>query len=147
MPGDFNGDGTTDLLFYAAGAAPDSLWIAHHDGTFTSESLTINGMYQVVAGDFNGDGATDLFFYVPGVAPDYLWNGVTGGTFHPDPSPFAINNRYVITAADMNGDGRSDLVLYAAGYCARLPTGWARPRHVHVLAPHDQRLLRHRARR
>ena len=106
---DFNGDGYGDLLFYAPGAAPDTLLFGTSSG-FASRSVTINGTYtQVVGGDFDGDGYGDLAFYTAGSGPDFFWFGSAAGTFTSVPKP--INGTYELVAGDFNCDGTTDLLF------------------------------------
>lgn len=77
LRGQFAGDGATDLLFYAPGAAADSLWIGK-TGTqgasgFTKVPLSIGGTYVPVVGDFGGDDYSDILWYGRGSKPDALW--------------------------------------------------------------------------
>ncbi len=114
LPGDFNGDGHSDLLWYAPGTRADALWFGTAAGGFkTGSSPTINGVYKPVVGDFDGDGYTDVLWYAPGPAPDFLWHGASSGFMHSTPT--TINGTYVTLVGDFNGDGRADVLWYAPG--------------------------------
>jgi hypothetical protein len=48
IPGDFNGDGRSDILWYGSGADPDSIFYATSNGRFESGSVAISGVYAPV---------------------------------------------------------------------------------------------------
>ncbi len=113
LVGDFNGDGTDDVLWYAPGAAPDRLEISdptHPGVTASTVPLRINGLYIPLVGDFNGDGATDVLWYAPGPAADSMWYGNGDGTFHS--SATRINGVYAPVVGDFDGDGHIDDILW-----------------------------------
>jgi hypothetical protein len=76
--GDFAGNLRDDILWYAPGAAADSLWIS--DGTtFTTRAVTINGTYEPVVLD-DAAGYDDIIWARPGGGSGSLW--VFHGTGH-----------------------------------------------------------------
>lgn len=119
--GQFGGDRAWDVLWYAPGSAPDSLWLGRvgQRGTnaFVKVPMNVSGDYQVVLGDFAGDDYTDILWYAPGAGTDSLWTssgaGIPnwtkrslniGGTFQP------------AVLADYTGlDRKDDLFWYAPG--------------------------------
>lgn len=119
VPGDFGGDDHTDILWYAAGSSPDSLWIS--DGgatpTWSRRALSINGNFApVVLDDHVAAGRKDdLFWYAPGAGADYLWKFADDGSGGFQSLPRPVSGRYTIVAGDWSGDGLDDLVLYAPG--------------------------------
>ena len=79
IPGDFNGDGKTDLFFWARGWAPDALLRGSGSAPYLTAGppTIINEFYDtIVPGDFNGDGKTDLYLITWGAGADKIWNGV-----------------------------------------------------------------------
>lgn len=110
---DFNGDGRSDVFWYAPGPAADHTWYGKSGGGFTSRSTAINGTYETVTGDFNGDGRSDIFWYGPGSTPDYIWYGQSGGGFSSRSAP--INGTYEPVTGDFNDDGRTDIFWYGVG--------------------------------
>ena len=48
IPGDFDGDGRADILWYGRGADADSLWFATGGNRFTSKTITVSGTYAPV---------------------------------------------------------------------------------------------------
>lgn len=115
--GDFDGDGTDDLLLHRPGPAADQVAWGDGDGTFTVAPLAprgIVGRYRPVAGDFDGDGADDLLLHGPGTAPDAVWWGVPGRrSFTPEARTIA--GRYRPVAGDLDGDGADDVFLHGPG--------------------------------
>jgi VCBS repeat-containing protein len=109
---DFNGDGTSDLLWgqSGAGAAVDETVV---DGAVTAShaiGTIATGWTYAGSGDFNGDGTSDLLFeYKSGALVDWtLSNGAFGGqgSLGAVPSGFSLAG-----TGDFNGDGTSDLLL------------------------------------
>ena len=81
--GRFSGpDGREDILWYAPGSTPESLWQATASRTarFTKVPVpSVNGTYVPIVGDFSSDGYDDIIWYGPGSAPDTLWNFTSSG--------------------------------------------------------------------
>ena len=86
IPGDFDGDRRSDVLWYGPADAHDALWYGSENaGVFSDAATSVSGTYTPIPGDFNGDGRADILWYGPGDAYDSLWLGLTGlGSFsHP----------------------------------------------------------------
>ena len=144
VPGDFNGDGKTDLLAYRAGTGADAICTSLGGGHFSCAAVTINNSYdQVIPGDFDHDGQTDLLFYKRGAPTQYLWTNI--GTGHPTTHAFTIRGSYIIVPGDYNGDGYTDLLFYAPGptsdYVWSFGPGLQFDEHPRV----DQRRVPHRS--
>ena len=86
VTGDFDGDLRTDVLWYGAGAAPDSLWLAEPARRWTNKVTSVAGTYEPVVGDFDQDDRSDVLWYGSGSARDGLWLGGIGGL----PVPFGL---------------------------------------------------------
>jgi len=138
VPGDFNGDGRTDLATVSRnGGGGWADWIAVELSTgagFSSRTWAAatpahmrNGGshkdYVVIPGDFNGDGRTDLATVTKNGGGGWGdWIAVelsTGNGFvsqaWPASLPAHMRNGgalgdYQITGGDVNGDGKTDLV-------------------------------------
>ncbi len=111
--GDFNGDGTDDVLWYVPGPGADRLDLldpAHPGAVLSSTTFAINGTYEPLVGDYNGDGKTDILWYAPGPAPDSIWYGNGDGTFTSH--AITINGLYEPVVGDFDGDGHADDVLW-----------------------------------
>jgi hypothetical protein len=123
-PGDFNGDGRTDLILASYGGAEVEL--SDGGGMFHLQArvdLAIRAD-SVVVGDFNGDGRPDLVITSGSDFSDIhdkveVLTGNGDGTFRPgtpiDPG-FSTYNPFLAgdfngVAGDFNGDGRTDLAL------------------------------------
>ncbi len=66
VPGDFNGDGTTDLLFYRATDGLMRFYTMGPQGIgapLTPAMHGTRGWTHIVAGDFDGEGSEDVYWY------------------------------------------------------------------------------------
>ncbi len=117
MPGDFDGDGNTDLMCRGLYGLPAGPWIAFSNGT---SAFTHGGKWTGVAcggndqrglGDFNGDGKTDIYCY-DNKAQDATWKAYVGLSTGSDFStgewavPLGCSR---LSIGDVNGDARTDL--------------------------------------
>jgi len=120
-PGDFNGDGRTDLVAAVlAGVAPGStgpgdivVAIGNGDGTFQRPVPVGVFGYPLNVADFNRDGFADILVLAGGHLQVLAGNG--NGTFDP-PRVIARNDQIVelrawAHVADFNGDGRPDILV------------------------------------
>ena len=138
-PGDFNGDGKTDLLYI--GKTPDKPnGIALADGggspqvglqSWPATYLGIQwstGQYIPVVGDFNGDGRSDVLMQsaTPGVSYVLLANtngalgavgqliGVSQRIGQTDFGVAWSADQHKLLVGDFDGDGKDDVLLQAA---------------------------------
>src|SRR3546814_4516621 len=63
VAGDYDGNGATNVLWYAPGPAADRLWSFVPGGSHASTEARVNGTYAPVAGDFDGNGLDDILWY------------------------------------------------------------------------------------
>ena len=113
LTGDFDGDGSDDVLTYGPGTEADELWFGMPGSSAMRQvPVTIKGQYQPIAGDFDGDGRTNVLWYAPGTATDSMWewNGSSWSS-----STKTINGRYVPLAGDFDADGIDDIFWYGPG--------------------------------
>jgi len=115
--GDFNGDGTTDILLKNA---TGSLYVMHEnsDGTVSSPARIYKqsspATYSVVGtGDFDGDGTTDILLE-NSTGSLFVMQGNSDGTvdlpacIYTESTPATYS---VVETADFNGDGTTDILL------------------------------------
>jgi len=130
-PGDFNGDGLTDLLVGSRRhGAPPTVYISNGNGTFTKGAtiplVSPEGDANVVIGDFNGDGRSDVAVYSPAALPESglrystpgsaLYFANADGSFSYKgkiPGSTFVGSYTKVASADVNGDGLSDLIVWA----------------------------------
>lgn len=128
-PGDFDGDGATDLLYVAKDPSKAS-GIARSDGngpnipwqSWLSNYLGIpwhSNLYRIVVADFNNDNRSDVFLQRTSAGDHYLLLANDNGKFTAINQTIA--NQYLgytwsadehrAHAGDFDGDGRADLFL------------------------------------
>lgn len=124
--GDWNGDGTTDVLFQNRAGAMQT-WSVHNNLVTDIHPLTNYGVnnYQIRAtGDFNGDGKTDLLWFVPPApvagAADGVWVTASAEDRPIPPlglgriAPFSIDFQ-LVGVGDFDGDGRDGILFRGTG--------------------------------
>ena len=113
LVGDFNADDIDDVLWYAAGSAPDSLWFFNASGGHSSVPLTINGTYRPTVLDAGGSGADDILWYGPGSAGDSIWRFDDAGNHVVVPITIGGNYTTVLgTFGDFYSGDRWPQVLF-----------------------------------
>jgi hypothetical protein len=109
IPGDFNGDGITDLATLSQYGGNISVLLGRGDGTFENSATFQAPTNLIAAGDFNGDGKMDLAAINVGSHEVEVFLGRGDGSFQGAiASPVAGNPDSVITA-DFNNDGMVDI--------------------------------------
>ena len=112
VPGDYNGDGRTDLAIYAPGVAAFAVRSSlTGTDTITPYGLAGPGQTLMAAGDYDGDGRTDLAVYEPSLGAFLITSSSTGATSF---IPFGIKGagQSIPAPGDYDGDGRTDLAVY-----------------------------------
>ena len=89
--GDFDGNGLTDVFFYAQGPGSGPLHdvVAFEGGsvpnvTLSSPSIDPGGDYSPFPRDFNGDDCTDILWFAPHDTTSPLWRSTCDGDFVED---------------------------------------------------------------
>jgi len=114
--GDFNNDGTTDILWYNASTNDVDLWkISNGHWAGSVDIGTHPAGYDLIArGDFNHDGNLDLLWFNPANGDVDIWklqNGQWIGSTDVGHHPLGAQ---ALVGGDFNGDGTRDVLWYNA---------------------------------
>jgi len=112
--GDFNGDATSDLVWYNPTTNDIDIWkLANGQWAGSSDVGSHPAGYQPAGfGDFNHDGATDILWFNPATGDVDLWkiaNAQWAGSVDigAHPAGWTLARR-----GDFNGDGTTDIAWY-----------------------------------
>jgi len=117
-PGDFDGDGRSDLLWHHA--TRGEVWIWAMDETTRRSGMQVTTVpdtgYRVVGtGDFDGDGMADLLWHHATRGEVWVWlmNGATPLS-QAKVGTVADTGYQIVGAADYTGDGKADILWHHA---------------------------------
>ena len=136
IPGDYNGDGKTDILRQETGSWVDGqndvqVWLSNGNGTFTklqniNEMPAFNGNFtRLIPGDYDGDGKTDILrqetgSWIDGHNDIQVWISNGNGTFTRRADlanqPLFNGNLTKLTAGDFDADGKTDFIRQETGH-------------------------------
>jgi hypothetical protein len=115
VPGQFGGDGHTDLLFYDRGAGYAEFYTTDGRGGITllrAQPGWRTTWDLIVPGNFGGNGNTDLLFYDRETGTGQIY-ATDGGAIHELRTYTNWRTSWdVIVAGDFGGDGYTDLLFY-----------------------------------
>jgi len=142
--GDFNGDGTADVVSFTRGQSAD-VYVALSDGSRSGVRSKWHDLFATAAaiplvGDFTGDGLDDVASFSRGVYGQVHVAASTGSKFvntgGPWVSDLALGDA-IPQVGDFNGDGRTDIaavtrdekvwIAYSTGSsfaAAKMQGGW-----------------------
>ena len=114
VKGDFNGDGSADILWRHAITGQLYLWLMNGTTIASQGSpATISDLNWEIkgVGDFNGDGKADILWRHAITGQLYLWL-MNGTTIASQGSPATISdlNWEIKGVGDFNGDGKADIL-------------------------------------
>jgi hypothetical protein len=111
--GDFNSDGSTDLLITNVSGDSLSLLLGNGDGTFQdTTTLKIGNMPRaLVADDFNGDGRVDIALANAGNDEVTILIGKGDGSFNQGEKHSTHRSPLAIIISDFNRDHKNDLAV------------------------------------
>ena len=121
-PGDFNGDGVSDLLWYNPLTSQLAYWLLGTDqtgATVRTGSRTFKlatGHYVGAVGNFHGNGLADIVF-TSANHDLYLWTNDGQGGFRSSLIGTYPAGWQLAGAGDIDGDGHDDLLWFNASAC------------------------------
>jgi hypothetical protein len=123
ITGDYNGDGTGDILFYRQRDGLMRFYTTSASGAFvplTPVYFGTRGWTHLVVGDFNGDGSDDVMWYRARDGLLRFYEVTDSGVFKAITiAYFGTRNWTTIPAGDFDGNGFDDLLFYRGDSVAR----------------------------
>lgn len=110
LSGDFNGDGSADLLWRNQATGADSIWRSANSATLQWIAAVTNLQWRVAAAaDFDGNGRDDILWRNTTTGTNTIWKAANNTT---QQSVTSVTNTQwqVAMAADFNADGRADIL-------------------------------------
>ena len=116
VPGNFGGDGPTDLLFYDPSAGHGEFWTTDGQGNIAALRLHEgwrSSWAAIVPGNFGGSGHTDLLFYDPSAGHGVFYTTDGQGNM----TQLSLHEGWrsswtAIVPGNFGGSGHTDLLFY-----------------------------------
>jgi hypothetical protein len=123
VTGDYNGDGTTDILFYRATDGLMRFYTTSASGSFTPLTPAMYGNVgwtHLVVGDYDRDGSDDVLWYRARDGLMRFYEVTDAGVFRAiSPVYHGTRNWTTIPSGDYDGNGSDDLLFYRGDGLAR----------------------------
>ncbi|SCB42669.1 serralysin [Bradyrhizobium shewense] len=108
--GDFNGDGTADILWQNPSSGANYLWLMTDNQPVQSGSLgTVLGWEVLASADLNGDGTSDLVWHNQARGENFVWL-MQGGQPYQSFYGGLIPGWQLTSSTDLTGDNVDDLL-------------------------------------
>ena len=113
--GDFNADGTPDVVWQDPVSGFSQVWFLRPTGTglVGAAVVSTSNTWRIAAiGDFNGDGHADIVWQDPVSGSTQLWllGGASGNTILGATTLTGSTSWHIVAQGDFNQDGHPDLV-------------------------------------
>jgi glucose/arabinose dehydrogenase len=108
--GDFNGDGTSDLLWKIGTGDSTQQWLMAGGIANTRSVFPTNGWSVLATGDFNADGTTDILWKQDSTGHTAEWLMSPSGGVGEHPVLFESTGWNLIATGDFNADGTTDIL-------------------------------------
>ena len=116
--GDFNGDGTSDILVHSDNGAVRTLSVLEINNAQVQGATTLGGIGTAVqidgAGDFNGDGTADILLHqIVNGSENFTILTMNNGLVQSATSLGGVGSDFQVDGiGDFNGDGTADILLH-----------------------------------
>jgi subtilase family serine protease len=110
--GDFDGNGTSDILWSQPTTGATALWLMSGGWVVSTPLLpSVQSPWSIAGtGDFNGDGITDILWRQPQTGANAVWLMYQGFPVEDVSLPSLASPFVALGAGDFNGDGTSDIL-------------------------------------
>jgi cysteine-rich repeat protein len=107
-PGDFDGDGKSDLFWRNGSNGSDVIWKSGNSATSQAVAGLSTTWQLVGRGDFNGDGKSDVFWRNASTGANAIWKSASNAT--PQAVTGVSNLDWkIVGVGDFDGDGKADV--------------------------------------